>query len=542
VDNRKYIAPQEAKALFAKRGEFAVLDVREQEEFSRGHMLLASCAPLSRLEILVSALVPCRKVPVILVDSGEERVSPRAERACRVLAAMGYARPVTLTGGMKAWLGDGYVEFTGVGALSKGFGEYVEEEQRTPRLDPRAVKALVDSGEDHVIIDVRPTEEYGNMHIPGGINAPGCEVTYRFADLVPNDAATVIINCAGRTRSIIGAQTLRNAGIPNKVVALKGGTMNWQLAGYPLEYGAALRTAPPSPRALDVARKRAASVAGKYGISFVAGEKLREWQAESGERTLYIFDVRQPEEYALGHIPGSRNAQGGQLVQATDEYAAVRNARYVLVDDTEVRAIMTAHWLKQMGLPDVHVLGGGLGGSGFGNTGLQHGPEPSALPVLPEVRAVSAQELREKLAGANPSLTVIDAGVSSLHRKGHIPGAAWVARSYLELARTAYPEAKDIVLTSDSDIHARLSAADAAGLWPDASVSALRGGTPSWIAAEFPLEQGMPTALCAEDDVWYKPYTDIHAGPEAMKGYFDWEFGLVQRIKKDGDVVFPLVR
>ena len=56
----------------------------------------------------------------------------------------------------------------------------------------------------------------------------------------------------------------------------------------------------------------------------------------------------------------------------------------------------------------------------------------------------------------------------------------------------------------------------------------------------MPLEEGMPAALCAEDDVWYKPYTDINARPEAMQGYFDWEFGLVERIKKDGDVRFTL--
>jgi rhodanese-related sulfurtransferase len=541
MDDTRYITPEEAKKLFGRRGEFAVLDVREQEEFSRSHMLLASCAPLSRLELLVPGLVPCGKVPVVLVDSGEETVSPRAGRACRVLAAMGYSRPMALKGGMKAWLEKGYVEFTGVGALSKGFGEYVEEEQRTPRLEPREIKAVIDSGGKYAIIDVRPHEEFNNMNIPGAFNAPGCEVTYRFADLVTDDDTVVVINCAGRTRSIIGTQTLRNAGIPNKVVALKGGTMNWQLAGYSLEYGTALRTAPPSPLALDIARKRAADVAEKYGISFVRAETLGEWQAESESRTLYVFDVRQPEEYAFGHIPGSRNAQGGQLVQAADEYAAVRNARYVLVDDTEVRAVMTAHWLKQMGLPDVHVLRGGIGGSGFGKIGLEHGVEPSALPAAPEVRTISARLLRNKLAGDNPPL-VINIGVGSIHRKGHVPGAVWVTRCYLELARRAYPGAGEIVLTSDSDIHARLGASDAAGLWPGASVAALSGGTRSWSAAEFPLERDMPTALCAEDDVWYKPYTDVHAGPEAMKRYFDWEFGLVERIRKDGDVEFSLVK
>ena len=536
----QYYTPQEAKALFAKRGEFAVLDVREQEEFSRSHMLLASCVPLSRLEMMVLDLVPCKKVPIVLVDSGEETGAPRAERAAAVLSAMGYANPHPLKGGMKAWLAAGYVEFTGVGALSKGFGEYVEEEQHTSRLEPAEIKAIMDSGEKFVCIDVRPREEYNNMTIPGGNNAPGCEVTYRFADLVPDDTTTVIINCAGRTRSIIGTQTLRNAGVPNKVVALKGGTMNWQLAGFSLEYGAQRRTAPPSAAALDAARARVAAVAEKYAISFVDTTTVEQWQAEAEEKTLYIFDVRQPEEFVFGHIPGSRNAQGGQLVQATDEYAAVRNARYVLVDDTEVRSIMTAHWLKQMGLPNVHVLRGGLGGSGFGKKGLNRGDAPATLPAVPEVALVTALELRDKISGANAPL-LLNVGVSKTHRAGHIPGAVWGVRGYLERAQQAYPGALEIVLTSDTEAHARFAAADAAKLWPKATVRALVGGTPAWKAADLPLEEGMQTALCAEDDVWYKPYTDINAKPEAMEGYFAWEFGLVERIKEDGDAHFALV-
>lgn len=536
----QYRTAKESKALFAERGEFAVLDVREQEEFSRSHMLLASCVPLSRLEMMVLDLAPCKKVPVILVDSGEETGPSRAERAAAVLASLGYEQPLVLKGGMKAWLEAGYVEFSGVGSLSKGFGEYVEEEQHTPRLEPAEIKAIIDSGQKHAIIDVRPREEYNNMTIPGGSNAPGCEVTYRFADLVPDDETIVIINCAGRTRSIIGSQTLRNARVPNRVVALKGGTMNWQLAGFTLEYGAARRTAPPSPAALDAARKRSAEVAEKYGISFVDAATVERWQGEAAEKTLYVFDVRQPEEFVSGHIPGSRSAQGGQLVQATDEYAAVRNARYVLADDTEVRAIMTAHWLKQMGLPNVHVLRGGLGGSGFGKKGLEYGEVSASMPEPPRTPLVKALELRDMASGSNPPL-IINVGVSKTHRAGHVPGAVWVARGYLERAQAAYPDAAAVVITSDTEAHARFAAADAAKLWAGARVSALAGGTPAWRAAELELQDGMQTALCAEDDVWYKPYTDINAKPEAMKGYFDWEFGLVERIKKDGDAHFALI-
>ena len=524
----RFASPQAVHEALRTQKENALLDVREQGEFSRSHTLLASCAPLSRLECLVPDLVPCKKAEVYLMDGGQG--DDRAEKAGRKLIALGYEHVTVMTGGMAGWLEAGLVEVEGVGALSKGFGEYIEKECETPRLEPQDVHALLSSDAPSIVIDVRPQEEYSRMNIPGSINLPGCEVTYRFADAVPDPGTTVIINCAGRTRSIIGTQTLINAGIPNKVYALKGGTMNWQLAGFSLEYGSLRRTAPPSPAAYDTARMRAKAVAERYGVRFIDADTLRLWQSEAGEKTLYMFDVRLPDEYASGHLPGSRNAQGGQLVQATDEYAAVRSGRFVLIDDTEVRAIMTAHWLGQMGLPEVYVLKGGLGGSGLGKAGLIR-TTPNAEPRR-DCASLSPLEL-----AARSDAAVIDTGTSTLHKQRHIPGAFWCVRSRLASASDRIKEASLIVFTSETEYEAALSAEDARQLWPNKEIAILKGGTPQWIDAGLPTEEGID-ALCPVDDVWYRPYTDVNASPEAMRGYFDWEFGLVERIERDGCAKF----
>lgn len=523
-----FASPLEVHDALKKRAETALLDVREQGEFSRSHTLLASCVPLSRLECLVPDLVPCKKVTVFLMDGGQD--DDRAERAGQKLASLGYEHVIVMTGGMAAWLEAGLVEAEGVGALSKGFGEYVEKECMTPRLEPQEVYALLNSDAPSIVIDVRPQTEYTRMNIPGSINLPGCEVTYRFADAVPDPETTVIINCAGRTRSIIGTQTLINAGIPNKVYALKGGTMNWQLAGLTLEYDSKRRTAPPSPEAYDTARARAASVAERYAVRFVDAVTLKQWQSEAEEKTLYMFDVRLPDEYLSGHLPGSRNAQGGQLVQATDEYAAVRNGRFVLIDDTEVRAIMTAHWLGQMGLPEVYVLKGGLGGSGLGSAGL--------------VRTVQGAQPQRSYASLSPlelaarkEALILDTGTSTLHKQRHIPGALWCVRAKLDQASALVAEAPYIVVTSETEYEAALAAEDARTLWPDKEILVLQGGTPQWVNAGLPTEDGI-NALCPVEDVWYRPYTDVNATPEAMKGYFDWEFGLVECIERDGCAQF----
>lgn len=534
------ISVHDLHEILRGKTEFALLDVREQEEFSRSHLLLACCTPLSRLELIVEPLVPCKEASVFVMDDGLSEDLGRSGRAADVLLAMGYRAVNVVEGGVKAWSDAGFVTFNGVGALSKGFGEYVEVVQGTPRLPPEEIKALLDDAQVRsIVIDVRPAVEYRNMNIPGSINLPGCEVTYRLAEVVKDSETTIVINCAGRTRSIIGTQTLVNAAIPNQVVALKGGTMNWQLAGFDLEYGSTRPMPPITVEGWQIAEQRIRKVAEAYHVRFVEPQEVAVWQTEAAHKTLYLFDVRQPQEYASGHIPGSISAQGGQLVQATDEYAAVRNGRYVLMDDDELRAIMTAHWLQQMGLPQVFVLKGGIfrAASVLAPQGLTEGEGRTAGHA--PTGGVSASEAALWLESGIGALC-INVGDSNLHRARHIPGAKWVARAYLPRVRAFYPQAERIILTAEQSSHAALAAQDAHSLWPDAAVSFIRGGTPAWEKACLPLEAGMPCALCAEDDIWYRPYTDLNASKEAMQGYFDWESGLVDKIRADGCVNFSV--
>ena len=522
-----------------EKNEFALLDVREQEEFSRSHILLACCVPLSRLELSVEALVPCKKTAVFVMDDGRSQDLDRSARAAAALTGMGYQDVSIVTGGLEAWEAAGFVTVNGVGALSKGFGEYVEEVQHTTRLNPEEIKALLDDPDERtIVIDVRPVNEYRNMNIPGSTNLPGCEVTYRLAEVVKDPDTTIIINCAGRTRSIIGTQTLINAGIPNRVVALKGGTMNWQLSGFDLEYGSPRPVPPSTEEGRRVAAQRIRQVAETYHVRFVEPRTVAEWQADAANRTLYLFDVRQPQEYAAGHIPGAVSAQGGQLVQATDEYAAVRNGRYVLMDDDELRAIMTAHWLQQMGLPEVFVLRGGIAAAAgiLGDLAATEADHREEGVVPGGIEAAEAARMLED----EPGILCLNVGASNRHREQHVPAAKWVVRSFLPRVRAQYPDAGHILLTADQEKLAALAAQDAQKLWPEARIDFIRGGTPAWMRAGLPFATGMPCALCPEDDIWYRPYTDIHASKASMQGYFDWEFGLVEKINADGCVAFDV--
>src|SRR4051812_7926469 len=344
-------APQ-LKAQLHDGGEIALLDAREEGIFNARHLLLASCVPLSRLELLIDDLVPRRTARVVWCDDGDGT----ALLAARRMAALGYQNVAVLEGGIAAWETAGYRLYSGVHVPSKAFAEVVEREAGTPWISAPDLKALIDSGADIAIFDSRSYEEYHNNSIPSAISVPGAELVYRFADLTPSPDTTVIVNCGGRTRSIIGAQALRNAGFRNKVMSLKDGTMAWHLAGFEVVHGATQRPPDVSEAGRQAAMDAAVRVAERCGIARIDKATLAAWRAEADRRTVYVLDVRTPEEYRAGHLAAARLAPGGQLVQETDAHIATWNARVVLVDDNGVRATMTASWLKQMGWTDVAVL------------------------------------------------------------------------------------------------------------------------------------------------------------------------------------------
>jgi hypothetical protein len=126
---------------------------------------------------------------------------------------------------------------------------------------------------------------------------PGAELVLRARDIASSPETLVVVNCAGRTRSIIGAQSLINAGLPNKVVALRNGTMGWHLAGLTCDHGKEVRAPEFSASTLAWAQAAAQHVADKFGVTRIDRDTLTAWRADV-TRTTYLFDVanwcRQP--------------------------------------------------------------------------------------------------------------------------------------------------------------------------------------------------------------------------------------------------------
>jgi len=573
------ISPEAVRDALRARREIALIDLREEDPYAQAHPLFAVQLSAGRIELDAPWRLPRRDVTIAVYDDGEGL----AEAAARRLQALGYtqvhlladerssgAAPASPAGpaGLAAWRAGGGELFRDVNVPSKAFGELVEHLLHTPSLPAEQVRALIEGGANLVVLDARRFDEYQTMSIPGGTSVPGAELVLHLRDLAPDPATQVIVNCAGRTRSIIGTQSLVNAGIPNPVAALRNGTIGWTLAGFTLARGAQRRFGPASAAARESAARAAQALADRAGAVRLDAAGLAAWQADT-TRTLYCWDVRTPEEYAAGHRSGFGSAPGGQLVQETDVCAAVRGARIVLADGGPatdgVRAAITAHWLAQLGwdvawltdAPPADLVTG------------PWSPPGTAAPVLP---TVSCAELADALQQGDTLL--FDVATSAAHVKGHIPGARWVLRAQLaqalqalhaEAAETSevsetgvpavparpaepstlsWPPAGRIVVTGGAgevaQALARFTAADLATLTGRA-VAVLAGGTTAWAAAGRPLASGEAAALSPRIDRYRRPYEGTDAPRAAMQAYLDWEFGLVAQLGRDGTHGFKVL-
>jgi rhodanese-related sulfurtransferase len=505
-------------------GELALGDVREELIFSQRHLLLARSIPLSRFELKFAQLVPRRATRIVLCDDGDG--DGAAGRAAAILKRNGYSDLAILDGGINAWAAAGFELFSGVNVPSKAFGEYIEHESGTPSIAAAELEQLLREKADIVVLDSRPFDEYSRVSIPTGVNVPGAELVLRAREIAPSPETMIVVNCAGRTRSIIGAQSLINAGVPNKVAALRNGTMGWSLAGFACDSGMNRRAPDVSPKTLDWARTAALQVAQSCGVEDIDRAMLETWRKDE-TRTLYLFDVRDPAEYLAGHVAGAISAPGGQLVQATDHYVGTLGARIVLVDDAEVRAAMTGSWLRQMGWKDVFILAESGSEKGLPKTATLDGETQSS-------GAIDCAALNTLLS--RNAATVVDLASSRDYLAGHIPGAWFAIRTRLGRALPKIPLSETLVLTSEDGALARLAAAEAEAL-VDIPVRILAGGNAAWRAAGYVLS----TEACMADeavDQWRKPYERSGDTKAAMYEYLAWEIDLLPRIARDGTLKF----
>lgn len=507
----------------------ALVDVREESAYSGRHILFAATMPLARLELMLHARVPQAGCRLVMCDEDGESESVDAVRRAR---DWGYDGAAALKGGIRGWAAAGYSLYGGMNSASKAFGEAVETRLHTPKIGVEKLHEMRARRLPHVLIDCRPTEEYLKQSLPGSINIPGVELTYRIDQVVTDPKIPVIVHCAGRTRSIMGAQTLIESGLPNPVCSLENGTMGWLLAGHDAAPGTQLPefdfSKEPSVRVVEYATK----VAEANGITSVDERTLRGWLDGSSGSVTCLADVRTPAEYEAGHLEGAIHAPGGQLIQATDKYLAIRNARVVLVDDDGVRARIAGGWLRRMGWKQVHVLAMRDCASA-----LVFGREPQTyfFPVGARTRWIGASAVRALLE--RNAVHVLDLDTSIEYEAGHIKGARFVKRKSLGRILPSMNDGRRVVLTSSDGVIARIVAAE---VGDRSSVWVLEGGKRAAMLSGIPFSDGPEQMLDAGDEVWRRPLDIAGDQTPHMRNYLQWEVGLIDQIDRDETVRFSV--
>lgn len=492
--------------------EIALFDVREHGQYGESHLFMATSLPYSRLEYEIVRLAPRKSVRLVVYDENGLGVSVKAAQA---LIQQGYQDIYILLNGTQGWQDAGFNLFSGVNLPSKTFGELVEHQCHTPRLSAHDLKKMMDDEEDFIILDGRPQSEFKKMSIPEAQCCPNGELAYRIKSLVVNQDTKIIINCAGRTRSIIGAQTLINIGIKNPIFALENGTQGWYLNDYVLDHGKIAQYA--DPKVDDEILLATKALVNKFDLPLISDEQFLFWKNDES-RSVYLCDVRTKEEFLLNGLPGAQNTPGGQLIQATDQFVGVRNARIVLYDSDGVRAITVASWLKQMG-HDVYVLKAGI----------------KSKVSLPSIRVDHTQghatiETEELFRiYQNNSATLLDIRGSMQYRKSHLPNSLWAIRPRLqELIRGAQ---ENIVIISDEPALTYGALLELEGLDLHIKVYELED---SEFSKEFETisTDYMPPDKDCIDFLFF--VHDRHDGnKEAARHYLDWETGLIAQLDQD---------
>ncbi len=511
------ISDAELDVLLKGDAPFALIDVRESGEYNSSHIPGAALIPRRRIEFIIDDSVPAKGVQIVVCDDDGRR----ALLAAATLERLGYTNVCILDGGVNRWSARDYPTEWGVNVPSKDFGEKLEVVYHVPEIDAEDLHERIERGDKLVILDTRTPEEFQRFCIPGGRSMPGGELALRITDVMNeiDDDTTVILNCAGRTRSITGTRVLQRMGI--EAQGLKNGTSGWLLAGFELENGADRVGLPEvSEGGLAAAEEYAAQLAEEDGIRYLSPDALADLIARRDSEAVYLVDVRTDNEYIDGHIPGFRWWPGGQAVQRADDLAVVKNSTIVFCCDGRARATVTGSFYRQMGHKEVYAVDGGAPAWAASGRDLATGVERASVAGLGNAfrsaKLVSAQELND-----NTPEVVLFVDTSQDFSGGHTPGAKWLSRSWLEIEIGGMVADKNtpVTVTCSTGRNSALAAVTLGELGYS-DVSVLEGGMAAWRQAGLPVEQGLTGIVRPPADI---NYLGVDRSYGEMMNYLRWE-------------------
>jgi hydroxyacylglutathione hydrolase len=205
------------------------------------------------------------------------------------------------------------------------------------------------SDTETIVLDVRDPTEWTAGRIAGACNLSAGAIAAgaqpEFADGVP-----IAVICGSGYRSSVAASILKGVGFEN-VANVPGGMSAWVDAGLPAEAGGL-------GEEVRVVSTRLIGPWGGHGGPRAEEIDVAELLRVARDRPLQIVDVREPEEWAEGRIPGSIHLPMGELAARLGELDP--ETPVVTVCRIGVRSLISADDLLLAGFPDVRSLAGGI--------------------------------------------------------------------------------------------------------------------------------------------------------------------------------------
>jgi len=281
------IEPKVVKSWLSDGKEIAFIDIRELGQHTAGHPFFSISIPFSVFEFSLETLVPNKKTRLILMDNDNEI----SNFVCKKAVSIGYLNVFVIEGGIKQWTKEGFNLFDGINVPSKTFGELIEKKYHTPSITAKELHEKQSKNENCVVIDGRPFDEYKKMSIPNSICCPNAELALRLPSYINDENTQIIINCAGRTRSIIGAQTLIEFGLNNTIKALENGTQGWFLSNFNLDYNEnKIINVLQTDQQIKKLKEKALDLINKNNIKVINAAETQKLIDETNTST-FLFDV-----------------------------------------------------------------------------------------------------------------------------------------------------------------------------------------------------------------------------------------------------------
>ena len=326
---------QAIKLLKNNKKNISFLDIRERKQYVHGFAFGSVNCPLSKFKYLIKELVPDLNTNLILIGAKNNNQTNQIQK---ILTKFRYCKSYIIKGDYKNWKKHKFPLWAGEYTFSKAFGEWIEITSNIKNLYAKELHKIHKKNHNYLQIDARPKKEFEKFSLPQSVQCSGGELPC-FINNKENLKKNYIVHCAGRTRSIIAYQTLKDFNFKNKKYVLNGGTQNWVLNGFDRKFKNQSKIKSTKINYKDDL-KLANSIAKKF--------KIPSTQIMNKETNCYNFQINS-EIKNFKKIPGWKQVNATMLIQSTDKFISSTNTKVLIFSNIPSSAVFAVIWLRRMG-------------------------------------------------------------------------------------------------------------------------------------------------------------------------------------------------